>query len=88
LKKCRIIIEENGHSSFFTAGLFLDPDQRKRTASEIWENPPKGLNFLNPAFETVSHDFIDGIISEAGVFSLAVVYIIVKEKYQFMMINE
>ncbi len=59
-----------------------------RSASEIWENPPKGLNFLNPAFETVSHDFIDGIISEAGVFSPAVVYLIVKEKYPFMMINE
>ncbi|MCK5409821.1 MAG: S-methyl-5-thioribose-1-phosphate isomerase, partial [Candidatus Heimdallarchaeota archaeon] len=25
-----------------------------RSASEIWEDPPKGLNFLNPAFETVS----------------------------------
>ncbi len=59
-----------------------------RSASEIWENPPKGLNFLNPAFETVSHDFIDGIISEAGVFSPTVVYLIVKEKYPFMMINE
>ena len=59
-----------------------------RSPSEIWENPPEGLNFLNPAFETVSHDLIDAIISESGVFSPAVVYLIVKENYPFMMINE
>jgi len=59
-----------------------------RSASEIWEDPPKGLKLLNPAFETVSHDLIDGIISESGVFSPAVVYLIIKEMYPFMMINE
>ena len=59
-----------------------------RSSSEIWEDAPKGLNFLNPAFETVSHDLIDGIISESGVFSPAVVYLIVKQNYPFMMINE
>ena len=59
-----------------------------RESKEIWENPPEGLNFLNPAFETVSHDLIDGIISEAGVFSPSIVYLIVKEKYPFMVISE
>ena len=59
-----------------------------RKGSEIWENPPKGLNFLNPAFETVSHDLIDGIISESGVFSPAIVYLIIKETYPFMVISE
>ncbi len=59
-----------------------------RESKEIWENPPEGLNFLNPAFETVSHDLIDGIISEAGVFAPSAVYLIVKQEYPFMIIND
>lgn len=59
-----------------------------RGSKEIWENPPKGLNFLNPAFETVSQDLIDGIISEAGVFSPTAVYLVVKQEYPFMIMNE
>jgi ribose 1,5-bisphosphate isomerase len=59
-----------------------------RDSKEIWEEPPDGLNFLNPAFETVSYDLIDGIITEAGVFSPSVVYMIIKEQYPFMIISE
>ena len=59
-----------------------------RAASEIWDEAPDGLNFLNPAFETVSHDLIDGIISESGVFSPSIVYLIIKENYPFMIISE
>jgi ribose 1,5-bisphosphate isomerase len=59
-----------------------------RAASEIWEKAPDGLNFLNPAFETISHDLIDGIISESGVFSPSIVYLIIKENYPFMIISE
>jgi len=59
-----------------------------RAASEIWDNAPDGLNFLNPAFETISHDLIDGIISESGVFSPSIVYLIIKENYPFMIISE
>ncbi|TFG04137.1 MAG: hypothetical protein EU539_11430 [Promethearchaeota archaeon] len=40
-----------------------------RDTAEVWENPPKGLEILNPAFETVSRRFIDGLISEAGIFA-------------------
>ena len=59
-----------------------------RATSEIWDDAPEGLNFLNPAFETVSHDLIDGIISESGVFSPSIVYLIIKENYPFMIISE
>lgn len=59
-----------------------------RATTEIWDNAPEGLNFLNPAFETVSHDLIDGIISESGVFSPSIVYLIIKENYPFMIISE
>ncbi|MHA1349613.1 MAG: hypothetical protein ACTSPZ_02105 [Promethearchaeota archaeon] len=40
-----------------------------RETSEIWENPPAGLEILNPAFETVSRRYIDGLITEAGIFA-------------------
>ena len=40
-----------------------------RDSKEIWENPPEGVNILNPAFETVSRRYIDGLISEAGIFA-------------------
>lgn len=58
-----------------------------RDGTEIWTDPPKGLKILNPAFETVSHDLIDGFITEEGIFSPPLVYQIVKERYPFMSIH-
>jgi len=40
-----------------------------RDPKEIWENAPEKLQILNPAFETVSRRYIDGLISEAGIFA-------------------
>jgi ribose 1,5-bisphosphate isomerase len=40
-----------------------------RDPKEIWENTSKNLEILNPAFETVSRRYIDGLISEAGIFA-------------------
>ncbi len=40
-----------------------------RDSKEIWENAPENLQILNPAFETVSRRYIDGLISEAGIFA-------------------
>jgi len=40
-----------------------------RDPKEIWEKPPKGIQILNPAFETVSRRYIDGLITEAGIFA-------------------
>ena len=40
-----------------------------RDPKEIWENAPENLQILNPAFETVSRRYIDGLISEAGIFA-------------------
>ena len=40
-----------------------------RDPEEIWENPPEGIEILNPAFETVSRRYIDGLITEAGIFA-------------------
>ena len=40
-----------------------------RDPNEVWESPPKNINILNPAFETVSRRYIDGLITEAGIFA-------------------
>ncbi|MFX0155044.1 MAG: translation initiation factor eIF-2B [Candidatus Hodarchaeota archaeon] len=40
-----------------------------RNPLEIWENPPEGIEILNPAFETVSRRYIDGLITEVGIFA-------------------
>ena len=40
-----------------------------RDPSEIWEDAPEELKILNPAFETVSRRYIDGLITEAGIFA-------------------
>jgi len=40
-----------------------------REPKEIWKNPPEGIEILNPAFETVSRRYIDGLITEAGIFA-------------------
>ncbi|MFX0143387.1 MAG: translation initiation factor eIF-2B [Candidatus Hodarchaeota archaeon] len=40
-----------------------------RDPQEIWVDPPKGIKILNPAFETVSRRYIDGLITEAGIFA-------------------
>ena len=40
-----------------------------RNPKEIWENPPEGIKIVNPAFETVSRRYIDGIITEGGIFA-------------------
>ena len=40
-----------------------------RDSKEIWENPPENIQILNPAFETVSRRYIDGLITEAGIFA-------------------
>jgi len=40
-----------------------------RDPKEIWKKPPEGIQILNPAFETVSRRYIDGLITEAGIFA-------------------
>ncbi|MFX0006565.1 MAG: translation initiation factor eIF-2B [Promethearchaeota archaeon] len=40
-----------------------------RDPQEVWNDPPEGIEILNPAFETVSRRYIDGLITEAGIFA-------------------
>ncbi|TFG00369.1 MAG: S-methyl-5-thioribose-1-phosphate isomerase [Promethearchaeota archaeon] len=40
-----------------------------RNPSEVWKEAPKNVKIKNPAFETVSRRYIDGLITEAGIFA-------------------
>ena len=40
-----------------------------RDPKEIWDYQNEHLSILNPAFETVSRRYIDGLITEAGIFA-------------------
>lgn len=59
-----------------------------RDDSEItadWPNAPKGLKVVNPAFESVSRDLIDAMITEQGVFPPSLVFEIVRTTYPWML---
>ncbi len=58
-----------------------------RDDSEIisdWKDAPKGLKVLNPAFESVSRDLVDALITEEGVFPPSLVFEIVRTVYPWM----
>ncbi len=40
-----------------------------RTAREVWEDAPKGLNIINPSFDLVPAKLITGFITEAGLLT-------------------
>ena len=61
-----------------------------RDDSEItkdWPDAPEGLKVLNPAFESVSRNLIDAMITEDGVFPPSVVYERVLQSYPWMLSN-
>ena len=58
----------------------------KRPKNEVWNNPPKGVNIINPAFEKIDPDLITAIISELGVLSPANFVDSVKKTYPWMII--
>ncbi|MBD3351387.1 MAG: S-methyl-5-thioribose-1-phosphate isomerase [Candidatus Lokiarchaeota archaeon] len=54
-----------------------------RSWKEVWPEKPKPLNILNPAFETVSRRYIDGLITEAGIFPATIVFDMFYHTYPF-----
>ncbi|MFW9829310.1 MAG: translation initiation factor eIF-2B [Candidatus Thorarchaeota archaeon] len=73
------LVAHEEHVPFYVASTLLkyNPETNlgiletieMRDPKEIWENPPQGIVILNPAFETVSRRYIDGLITEAGIFA-------------------
>ncbi|MCE7737389.1 MAG: S-methyl-5-thioribose-1-phosphate isomerase [Candidatus Heimdallarchaeota archaeon] len=82
---------------FYVAGSLLKFDSdtifgmrtiiEMRDDTEItadWPEAPNGLKLFNPAFESVSRDLIDALITESGVFPPSIVYEIVRNTYPWM----
>jgi ribose 1,5-bisphosphate isomerase len=59
-----------------------------RPASEVWKNPPKKLRILNPAFDEVPREYIEGIITESGIFAPGSIYDVVKREYNWIFGNK
>ncbi len=60
----------------------------QRAVEEItkdWPEYPAELRVLNPAFESVSREYIDGLICESGIFAPELVSKLVKESYPFIL---
>ncbi len=83
---------------FYVAGSLLKFDSdtifgmrtiiEMRDDTEItsdWAQAPLGLSLLNPAFESVSRDLIDALITEEGVFPPSIVHEIVRTTYPWML---
>jgi len=56
----------------------------ERSCKEIWENPPKGVKILNPAFEKIDPRLVTGIISELGLFMKESFIEAVRANYPFL----
>ncbi|MHA1410088.1 MAG: translation initiation factor eIF-2B, partial [Candidatus Odinarchaeia archaeon] len=55
-----------------------------RDPSEIWADSPKNLKIENPAFETVSRHYIDGLITEIGIIPPSHLYGAANQTYPFI----
>ncbi|MBD3228100.1 MAG: S-methyl-5-thioribose-1-phosphate isomerase [Candidatus Lokiarchaeota archaeon] len=55
----------------------------ERSPGEIWEDAPdsKKLTILNPAFETISREYIDALITDVGVFPPTLITQIYKRNF-------
>ncbi|MHA1670468.1 MAG: translation initiation factor eIF-2B [Promethearchaeota archaeon] len=73
------LVAHEEHAPFYVASQLLkyNPDTNlgilekieMRDPKEIWDNKHEKLTILNPAFETISRRYIDGLITEAGIFA-------------------
>lgn len=54
-----------------------------RSFKEVWNDKPEPLKILNPAFETVSRRYIDGLITEAGIYPATIVFSVFYNTYPF-----
>lgn len=59
----------------------------QRDPKEVWENPPKGVKIMNPAFEIVEPDIITGVITEIGIVKPETLVLEVQKKYPWMFIK-
>ena len=74
------LLKYNPETSF---GMLEEIEMRDPT--EIWDFQHNHLSILNPAFETVSRRYIDGLITEAGIFASSHVHYYFTKLYPDLM---
>jgi len=52
-----------------------------RNPAEVWDDPPEGVTILNPAFETISRRYIDGYITEFGIYPPQSIWSVFRQNY-------
>ncbi|MCA9375212.1 hypothetical protein KC622_02690, partial [Candidatus Dojkabacteria bacterium] len=55
-----------------------------RPGEEIWEEAPKGLKLINPAFELVNRELITGFITEIGVLKPSDIERAIQKEYSWL----
>jgi ribose 1,5-bisphosphate isomerase len=55
-----------------------------RTSNEIWEDAPKGLKMVNPAFEIINKEFITGYITELGIIKPEDISKVIQQEFQWL----
>lgn len=61
-----------------------DEPIEEREAAEVWEDAPKGVKIINPAFELTGADKINGIITELGILKPETLVTEIKKQYPWM----
>jgi ribose 1,5-bisphosphate isomerase len=78
---------------FFVATTLLkfDPTRstkdtkiEQRDEEEVWEDAPKGLRIINPAFDQVRAEFVTAYITEAGLLTNKEIVLAAKKEYPWM----
>lgn len=59
----------------------------ERAATEIWEDPPRGLKVINLAFDLIPSKFIKAYITEFGLVEAKNIRRLAKEKYPWLFVN-
>jgi len=65
-----------------TVGALSEIEERAPT--EIWSDTPPDLTIRNPAFEVVSREYLDGIVTEMGIWPPAMIPFIFATKFPEM----
>ncbi len=63
---------------------YRPPKIEYRTSGEVWEDAPRGLKMLNPAFDIINKEFITGYITELGIIKPDEISTVVQQKFQWL----
>lgn len=65
----------------------FEEEIEQRDPKEVWDNPPKGITIMNPAFEITTPDILTGIITEIGIYKPETLVLEVQKAYPWMFKN-